>query len=326
MADTILIIISIFVGLIYIGIAFFQYKKDRKFNNPQAVSKLGFKILILVIVVIALQMIVVPVINHFKPRDQVVTKKDIKELMLSMEKPRNPSIEEVESELEREIKAALEKQKEKALGEYQRGNEAYNNNFYEVAITHFENAIKVVKIPSFYLALGNSYYVISQYEQAQRNYKNALKLYKESGEKKGEASALGNIGVIYQNKGNLDNALKYLQQALVIEKEIGYKQGEAITLGNIGLIYQDKGDLDNALKYHQQALVIDKEIGYKQGEADQLGNIGLVYKNKGDLDNALKYLQQAKDIFTKIDAKSQLQIVQKAISEIEDADKKLEIE
>jgi tetratricopeptide (TPR) repeat protein len=69
--------------------------------------------------------------------------------------------------------------------------------------------------------------------------------------------------------------LKYLQDALVIDREIGYRQGEANQLGNIGLIYKNKGDLDNALKYHSDALVIHREIGYKQGEANQLGNIGM---------------------------------------------------
>jgi len=64
-------------------------------------------------------------------------------------------------------------------------------------------------------------------------------------------------------------------------------------LGNIGLIYRAKGDLDQALKYHQDALKIDKEIGYRQGEANQLGNIGLIYSAKGDLDQALEYLRDA---------------------------------
>jgi tetratricopeptide (TPR) repeat protein len=47
--------------------------------------------------------------------------------------------------------------------------------------------------------------------------------------------------------------LKYLKDALEIHREIGYKQGEASGLGNIGLIYSDKGDLDNALKYLKDA-------------------------------------------------------------------------
>jgi len=108
---------------------------------------------------------------------------------------------------------------------------------------------------------------------------------------------LGNIGLIYSAKGDLDSALKYLKEALKIHREVGYKQGEASGLGNIGLIHSDKGDLDSALKYHQEALKIDKEIGYKQGEASDLGNIGLIYRDKGDLDSTLKYLKEALKIF-----------------------------
>jgi len=55
-------------------------------------------------------------------------------------------------------------------------------------------------------------------------------------------------------------------QALEIDKEIGYKQGEAIQLGNIGNIYSDKGDADNALKYLKQALEIAKKYKFKSLE------------------------------------------------------------
>jgi tetratricopeptide (TPR) repeat protein len=73
----------------------------------------------------------------------------------------------------------------------------------------------------------------------------------------------------------------------IYEKDTAKIRGSA--LGNIGLIYSDKGDLDQALKYHKDALEIDRQIGYKQGEANQLGNIGLIFRDKGDLDQALKF-------------------------------------
>ena len=42
----------------------------------------------------------------------------------------------------------------------------------------------------------------------------------------------------------------------MIDREIGYRQGEANQLGNIGLIYSARGDLDNALRYLEDALTI----------------------------------------------------------------------
>ncbi len=46
-------------------------------------------------------------------------------------------------------------------------------------------------------------------------------------------------------------------------------QSKSNALGNIGLIYSIRGDLDLALKYHQDALKIDRKIGDRQGEANQ---------------------------------------------------------
>jgi tetratricopeptide (TPR) repeat protein len=145
-------------------------------------------------------------------------------------------------------------------------------------------------------ALGNIGLIYSDkgdLDEALKYHQDALKIDRDVGYKQGEANQLGNIGLIYSAKGDLDEALKYHQDALKIDRDVGYKQGEASDLGNIGLIYSDKGDLDEALKYHQDALKIDRDVGYKQGEANQLGNIGLIYRAKGDLDEALKYHQDA---------------------------------
>lgn len=129
-------------------------------------------------------------------------------------------------------------------------------------------------------------------DEAQRYHQEALKIDREIGNLQGVANQLGNIGVICRNRGDLDKALEYLQEALKIHKEIRYLRGVAYDLGNIGLIYQDKGDLDEALKYHQEALKIDREIGYLQGVNAALANISSIYKAKGDLQKAQGVLKE----------------------------------
>jgi tetratricopeptide (TPR) repeat protein len=114
----------------------------------------------------------------------------------------------------------------------------------------------------------------------------------------------------------LGNALKYLTDALKIHREFGYRQGEASDLGNIGLVYSAKGDLGNALKYLTDALKIHREFGYRQGEANQLGNIGLVYSAKGDLGNALKYLTEALNVLDRCGLVYGRDTVQRAINSI----------
>ncbi|MCX6842000.1 MAG: tetratricopeptide repeat protein, partial [candidate division WOR-3 bacterium] len=58
---------------------------------------------------------------------------------------------------------------------------------------------------------------------------------------------------------------------------LGAKQEQASVLGNIGLVWQSKGEWDKALEYQEKALAIDRELGSRQGEAQDLGNIGSVY-------------------------------------------------
>jgi tetratricopeptide (TPR) repeat protein len=155
---------------------------------------------------------------------------------------------------------------------------------------------------------GNCCYIIGKLSEAKEYYEDALKIserrdvqeiYKEDATST-RAATLGNIGLIYSAKGDLDNALKYHEDALAIHKEIGYGQGKASDLGNIGVIYKTKGDLNKALEYHQESLKIHRKLGYGQGEANQLSNIGLIYSAKGDLDNALKYHEDALAIHRKL--------------------------
>jgi tetratricopeptide (TPR) repeat protein len=208
------------------------------------------------------------------------------------------------------------------------GNCYYRLSNLGEAKKHYQNALslskkvadKVEKLRGRSVGLGNIGIIYSdkgELDKALNSFQDALKIAKEIGDRRGEATDLGNIGLIYRAKGELDKALKSLQDALKIAKEIGVRQGEASALNNIGLIYSDKGELDKALKYHQDSLKIHKEIGDRQGEASVLNNIGIIYSDKGELDKALKSLQDALFIVTKYNLMYEKEIIEKTIKEIE---------
>jgi len=52
----------------------------------------------------------------------------------------------------------------------------------------------------------------------------------------GEAATLNNIGVVYNNISQSQEALKYYNQALPIRPEVGARAGEAATLSNIDAV------------------------------------------------------------------------------------------
>ena len=47
---------------------------------------------------------------------------------------------------------------------------------------------------------------------------------------------------------------------MVIHREIGYRQGEMAKLGNLGLAYQDLGQIEKAIECVEQALEIYEKI------------------------------------------------------------------
>ena len=187
------------------------------------------------------------------------------------------------------------------------GNKAYTVSKNQIALQLFEEGLQLSEqendkefISLFLGNIGLIYQDKGELDEALKYHKQALKIDKQTGYLQGQANNLGNIGNIYYGKSKLDEALKYHKEALEVDKQAGYLLGQASDLGNIGVIYKNKGELDKALNYYKQALEIQKHIGYKQGQADQLGNIGSIYYVKGDLDKTLTYYKEALEIYKEI--------------------------
>ena len=84
-----------------------------------------------------------------------------------------------------------------------------------------------------------------------------------------EGATLNSIGVTYP----YDQAFNQYQKALVIYREVGDRAGEAYTLNNIGAEYESHGQYDQALHQYQLALVIARDIGDKVLVEAVLSNI-----------------------------------------------------
>jgi tetratricopeptide (TPR) repeat protein len=212
---------------------------------------------------------------------------------------------------------------------YNTARSAYKISSLNTAMELYGEALKIaIKIKdveyrsSIYANMSLIYQGRGELDEALKFQKQSLEINRKIGSLQNEAASLGNIGSIYQNKGQLDEALKFQKQSLEINRKIGSLQNEAASLGNIGSIYQNKGQLNEALKYYKQALQIAREIGYLQGEAIQLGNIGLIYRDKGQLDEALKYLKISLTMAQKAGFKKIITLTQENITKIEEMKKK----
>ncbi|CAD0225969.1 CHAT domain-containing protein [Planktothrix agardhii] len=150
------------------------------------------------------------------------------------------------------------------------------------------------------LKQGIQQHKISQFREALQSWEQALTIYREIGNRQGEANSFGNLGLAYHSLGQYQRAINFHQQYLEISREIGNRQGEANSFGNLGLAYDSLGQYQRAINFHQQYLEISREIGNRQGEAASLGNLGLAYYSLGQYQNAIKFHQQSLKIAREI--------------------------
>jgi protein O-mannosyl-transferase len=131
-------------------------------------------------------------------------------------------------------------------------------NFWKNGITLFGHAVSVTQ--NNYQAENNLgiAYSSKNLDIALRHYKAALKI------NPGYASALYNVGTIYEKRGRMDIAIKYYLKALQV------KPNYFDALNNIGIVFYHQGEYDKAVSYFKRAL---KTQPNKVGARMNLANI-----------------------------------------------------
>ncbi len=156
------------------------------------------------------------------------------------------------------LRASLLAKVDEAEAAYDQGYALLNRSRFPEAIPYFEQALASVKLPDFYLALASAFYQLPDLHRAENTLREGLDRLAGGDDLKHEAS-LGNLlGLVLQDKGDLEGALSYTLRALAIDEQVfgPHHPKVAIDANNIGLILKAKGDLEGARSYTQQALEI----------------------------------------------------------------------
>jgi len=164
-----------------------------------------------------------------------------------------------------------------------------------------------VCLAGLFVALGEHAQATGDPRTALTQYEKALALWREVGDRRGEAKALNGIGKVHDALGQKQKALEYYEIALLIAHEVGNRRGEAETLSNIGSVYDDLGEKQKALEYYQRALPALHEMGDRRGEAETLIDIGSVYDDLGEKQKALEYYERALPALHEVGDRLQLQ-------------------
>src|SRR5215472_8930167 len=95
-----------------------------------------------------------------------------------------------------------------------------------------------------------------------------------------------------------------MEEALAIYRDTGDRQGEAEALNEHGMLHRARGDLLRAHDCHRQALDQARAISSARDEARALAGLGRCALAAGDTTQARVMLRRAHDIFERIGAGS----------------------
>ena len=151
--------------------------------------------------------------------------------------------------------------------------------------------------------LGLAYKELGEIEKAIKYLEESLSIARKYGHIDGIGKRLNQLGLAYCNIGNAKKALEYHENALVVSKVTRDRKSEGRSLGNIGMAYLQLGDALKALEYLEQALNIAKELVYKKGEETYLGDLGSVHLRLGNCDKAIEFHKKALTVSREIEDK-----------------------
>ncbi len=162
------------------------------------------------------------------------------------------------------------------------------------------------------LGMVNTY--LKNYEEAITNYTKSSKMIDELGDKIEYAKIQNNIAGLKMNLGDPDKALELNLLAL----EIIEKSDEQIFLiwlyNDIGTVYNKQGNVNRALLYYNKALQLSNELNNTLGKSKTMNLMGNVYLENKDYDKANKYFFDALKHAQVADAKDDINITYKNIS------------
>ena len=109
------------------------------------------------------------------------------------------------------------------------------------------------------------------------------------------AATYHNIGVVYQKKGDLENALLQYQRALEIRTRVFGSEHSSVadTYNNMGSVYDSQGRYEEALDYYHRSL----DIQVRPDTAKSHMGIGNVLHGMGKYEEALVEHHKALEVF-----------------------------
>jgi len=141
--------------------------------------------------------------------------------------------------------------------------------------------------------LGDTCLLQAHYAAAQVAYEEGLALFQEIGDKRGIASMLTNLGNVANYTGEYATARRHQEASVAIFQELGDKVGLVIALNNLGVVAEQQGDNFAARRFYEESIATAHELGEKNMVAYALNSLAHVVYLQGDAHEAQRYYRES---------------------------------
>jgi predicted ATPase len=133
--------------------------------------------------------------------------------------------------------------------------------------------------------------------EAARLLEESSELWRASEDRGGFATSLNSLAVVARNRGDRARARALFEQSLELKRELGDLAAISTTTCGLGTLAVDEGKFAEARLLLEESLAIDRHLGDRLGVAINLGNLAAVALETRDLGRARQLAAEALETF-----------------------------
>jgi CHAT domain-containing protein len=143
-------------------------------------------------------------------------------------------------------------------------------------------------------ATGTAYWALSRLDRATEHVEAAARIAEQIKDLRYLATLRGNLGMLEENRGHHDEALRLMTLALEhLQTITPAPPALANTLEHIAEVHLSLGDLERATSFYERALDAQRAFGVKRGQAEALEGLAAVADRLGEQERALTRRREA---------------------------------
>ena len=129
--------------------------------------------------------------------------------------------------------------------------------------------------------LGDALRAGGQYDEARKAYETALKIAEELNDLRGQGVDLGRLGALALTEGKLNEALTRQQSVLRLFQQLHEPEMEAAAWHQLGKVYHEQRQWDDAERHYREAARISEERGHLAAAAQTWSQLAALAQASG---------------------------------------------